>query len=123
MDVGNLKVSVWDLGGHEAVRRVWTDYYANVDAIIYVVDSADQERFEESKRVLNDLLSDPELERVPFAILGNKGDIKTSLKREQLIVALGLDLRTDNREIQLFSCSLVEHWGYTEAFKWLSDVL
>lgn len=35
---------VWDLGGQTSIRPYWRCYYANTDAIIYVVDSADRDR-------------------------------------------------------------------------------
>lgn len=52
--------------------QVWKDYYAKVDAIVYLVDAADRERFPESMRELNGLLSDDGLSTVPFLVLGNK---------------------------------------------------
>lgn len=62
--------------------QVWKDYYAKVDAIVYLVDAADRERFPESMRELNGLLSDDGLSTVPFLVLGNKvgggGDVDTA---------------------------------------------
>ena len=34
-----LKFQVWDLGGQASIRPYWRCYYANTDAVIYVVDS------------------------------------------------------------------------------------
>ena len=42
----NLRFQVWDLGGQTSIRPYWRCYYQNTNAVIYVVDSADQVRGE-----------------------------------------------------------------------------
>ena len=49
-------VPVWDLGGQTSIRPYWRCYYANTDAIIYVVDSADRDRLAISKSELVSML-------------------------------------------------------------------
>lgn len=46
--------------------------------MVYLVDANDRERFHESKRELDGLLSDDSLATIPFLVLGNKIDIPTA---------------------------------------------
>ncbi len=57
---------------------------------MYLVDAADPERFPESARELNGLLSDDGLASVPFLILGNKIDLPYAASEDQLRHQLGL---------------------------------
>lgn len=49
----NIKFQVWDLGGQTSIRPYWRCYFANTDAIIYVVDSADHDRLATSGEEVN----------------------------------------------------------------------
>ena len=40
----NISFTVWDVGGQQSIRQLWKHYYANTDAIIYVIDSNDNKR-------------------------------------------------------------------------------
>jgi hypothetical protein len=89
-----------------------------VDAIVFLVDAVDRERFPESKKELDSLLSDEGLATVPFLILGNKIDIPSAASEDELRMHLGLsnyttgkgkiDLKDSNiRPIEIFMCSVV----------------
>ncbi|KAL4572170.1 hypothetical protein LXL04_018939 [Taraxacum kok-saghyz] len=129
LSIGKIKFKAFDLGGHQIARRVWKDYYAKVDAVVYLVDAYDKERFAESKKELDALLSDENLSAVPFLILGNKIDIPYAASEDELRYHLGLTGVTTGkgkvnlqdssvRPLEVFMCSIVRKMGYGDGFKW-----
>lgn len=108
--------------------------FDQVDAIVYLVDATDRERFAESKKELDGLLSDDSLSHVPFLVLGNKIDIPSAASDDELRYALGLTSYTTGkgktmvgestlRPIEVFMCSIVRKMGYGEGIKWLSQYI
>merc|ERR1719262_707918 len=88
--IKNIRFRTYDLGGHETARRIWKDYFATVDGIIFLVDAADRTRFNESREELQGLLEEQSLANVPFVVLGNKIDIPVAASEDELRNALGL---------------------------------
>ena len=52
MQIKGRKVLFWDLGGQTGLRAIWEKYYAEAHGLVYVVDAAEPERFDESRGVL-----------------------------------------------------------------------
>ncbi|PRQ39379.1 putative small GTPase superfamily, ARF/SAR type, P-loop containing nucleoside triphosphate hydrolase [Rosa chinensis] len=57
LTIGNVNFTPVDLGGDDMARRVWKAYYAIVDGVLYMADANATERFEESVKELEALLS------------------------------------------------------------------
>merc|ERR1711972_193980 len=135
--IQGIRFRTFDLGGHETARRIWKDYLANVDGIVFLVDAADRTRFNEACEEHKNLLEEPSLAQVPLAVLGNKIDIPVAASEDELRHNLGLyQLRHHDglyhvtagkdvmkgdphvRPLELFMVSVVKRMGYTEAFEW-----
>ncbi|VDO25414.1 unnamed protein product [Onchocerca flexuosa] len=54
----NISFTVWDVGGQDKIRPLWRHYFQNTQGLIFVVDSNDRERIEESRAELHKMLSE-----------------------------------------------------------------
>eukprot|EP01122_Echinamoeba_exundans_P003239 TRINITY_DN13369_c0_g1_i1.p1 TRINITY_DN13369_c0_g1~~TRINITY_DN13369_c0_g1_i1.p1 ORF type:complete len:189 (+),score=46.99 TRINITY_DN13369_c0_g1_i1:43-609(+) len=130
LTMGSIKFRTYDLGGHLQARKVWKEYFPEVNAVVYLIDSSDPTRFAESKVELDALLETDELRNVPFLILGNKIDLPTAVSEGELRQALGLMQTTGKgavskevRPIEVFMCTIANRMGYKEGFQWLSQYI
>uniref|UniRef100_A0A673KTV6 ADP ribosylation factor like GTPase 3, like 1 n=1 Tax=Sinocyclocheilus rhinocerous TaxID=307959 RepID=A0A673KTV6_9TELE len=127
----SMKLNVWDIGGQRKIRPFWKKYLENTDLLIYVIDSADKKRFEETGLELSELIDEENLKGVPLLIFANKQDLATASPASE--IAEGLNLHTyRDREWQIQACSAVSGEGHqpgsldkkrTEFFHWLLDYL
>ena len=71
--IGHLKLRAVDMGGHELARRLWQQYSPEADAVVFIIDAVDIERFREAALELHKLIASNALPpQAPILILGNK---------------------------------------------------
>jgi small GTP-binding protein len=68
-------LSIWDSPGQSSFRERWLLGLQDSNIIIYMIDVANQLRFEESKREFWKIINQNEFLNVPLLILGNKIDL------------------------------------------------
>lgn len=51
IDIYGVRLNFWDLGGQSELQSLWDKYYQESHGVIYVIDSNDRSRMDESKAV------------------------------------------------------------------------
>ena len=73
---------------------MWERYCRGVQAIVYVVDSADHDSLDSGRQELHELLQKPSLASTPLLVLGNKNDLPGALSTTEIIERLDLRVRS-----------------------------
>ena len=116
----DFKLNVWDIGGQKSIRPYWRNYFDHTDALIYVIDSADQNRMEETGIELGQLLSEEKLDGVPLMVLANKQDLLNALTVEEISEGLNLPSIRD-RPWNIQPCSAKNGDGLQEGMEWIVE--
>lgn len=120
LKIGDSQITLWDLGGQKALREFWSNYYSKVNAIIYVVDSADTDRIDEAGFELKSLLDQNELSNVPILVFANKQDLIHAAEPDFIMEKLHLQNIRD-RKWMIMACSAISKEGLEEGFDWIVD--
>lgn len=133
LTIGSVNMNAFDLGGHEAMRKIWREYFPKIDAIVYLIDAADPSRFQESKAEFDRIINTSEIGKIPILVLGNKIDKMGAVSEDELRLALGLAQQTafgvqkvdtvNEKPVEVFMCAVVKKTGFTEGFKWVTKYI
>lgn len=141
IDLQDLYLRIWDVGGQHSLRGLWQSYYRSAHAVVFVIDSTDvgdgdierlsqtaseddTGRLAECKLVLEDVLQNQDTEGVPVLVLANKQDredcvevvrIKEGFVRKVFEGEKGQNVR-DSRVLPL---SALKGIGVKEAVEWI----
>merc|ERR1712112_728021 len=85
-----FKLNVWDIGGQKTIRPYWSNYFESTDALVFVIDSSDRRRLEESGAELNELLQEDRLGGIPLLVMANKQDLLHAKPAPEISEALSL---------------------------------
>lgn len=114
-DIASLKhasgytLNLWDVGGQQTIRAYWRNYFEATDAIVWVVDSADEARMPDCRRELETVLQEERLAGATLLVLANKQDLAGALTPDAIATLLGLnDAVGRKRHWQVFPCSAIK---------------
>nr|XP_008536475.1 PREDICTED: ADP-ribosylation factor-like protein 13B isoform X1 [Equus przewalskii] len=110
---GKFEVTIFDLGGGKKIRGIWKNYYAESYGVIFVVDSSDEQRMEETKETMSEVLRHPRISGKPILVLANKQDKEGALGEADVIECLSLEQLVNEHKClcQIEPCSAVLGYG------------
>ncbi|XP_055084527.1 ADP-ribosylation factor-like protein 13B [Periophthalmus magnuspinnatus] len=110
---GKFEVTIFDLGGGKRIRGIWKNYYSESHGVVFVVDSTDVQRIQETRETMAEVLQHPRISGKPVLVLANKQDKEGALAEADIIENLSLEkLVNENKCLcQIEPCSAVLGYG------------
>lgn len=122
INLPKLQLDIYDLGGQEEFRPMWSDYNEQSDGIVYVIDSADHDRFEISKEIFYDIIDTQINQNIPVLILLHKCDLPNGLSIRAFVDKFGLSNPDLEIKWAVFETSAKTGKGLIDSFQWLVNV-
>ena len=117
----NLELLIFDVGGQ--ARSLWSYYFDNLDALVFVVDSTDKARLkivrEEMMRISEALKG----HKYVMLLYMNKQDLDTKIEFSELIDSCGVNELKYPIDVIVQKCSALKGDGLIDGIEKLSDYL
>jgi len=122
IDVNGVRLNFWDLGGQEELQSLWDKYYSECHAVIYVVDSGDRERVEESKAAFDRMIKNENVKGIPLLVAANKQDLADCMGVREVKHLFENNVEELNsRELMTLATSGLTGVGVEEGIEWVAD--
>lgn len=129
LNVGRIETSgvilnFWDLGGQRELQLLWDKYFLEAHALIWVVDSSDKARLDESVEAFTKIIKNELLKNLPLLFVINKQDIQTAMRPTEIINAYksSLELIGERRFLSMPTSALKGN-GINESISWVAEQL
>jgi len=119
LELRNVKMTLWDVGGQHKLRPLWKHYYLNTQAVIFVLDAYNRDRLQESRSELVRLLSEKELKDAAILILANKQDVSGCATIEEITDSFSLYKLCCGRSWHIQACDAKSGMGLQDGLDWL----
>ncbi|XP_078058689.1 ADP-ribosylation factor-like protein 14 [Mustelus asterias] len=113
----SFALTVWDVGGQYKMRQFWPYYFQDTDGLVFVVDSADKDRMEDSKREFERMLKNECLKGIPVVVMANKQDLTDAMSAEEITKRLHMKKCCSDRDWYVQPCCAKTGEGLNAATK------
>ncbi|XP_027108001.1 ADP-ribosylation factor 1-like [Coffea arabica] len=119
LEYKNMSFTFWDIGGQNNRLPLPRYYFQNIEAVILVVDSNDQDRVVDAREYLQKLLSQDELKDALLLVFANKQDLPNALTAAEIADKLGLHSLLHRRNCFIQSTCAISGEGLYEGLDWI----
>eukprot|EP00929_Paragymnodinium_shiwhaense_P065813 TRINITY_DN32971_c0_g1_i1.p1 TRINITY_DN32971_c0_g1~~TRINITY_DN32971_c0_g1_i1.p1 ORF type:complete len:202 (-),score=56.29 TRINITY_DN32971_c0_g1_i1:406-1011(-) len=126
VDYKNLRMTVWDLGGQEKMRRnLWKQFYMGTQGVIFVIDSSDVDRLEDACEELQQMLRAEELRQAVVLVYANKQDLPHAVPASELTERLRRQYAEtfSRRQWLVQPTCAISGQGVLEGLDWLAGAM
>ncbi|NXQ20156.1 ARL14 protein, partial [Peucedramus taeniatus] len=113
----DFTLTFWDVGGQKKMRELWSNFLEDAGGLLYVVDSSDKRRLEESRREFELILKNESMKNVPVVVLANKQDLPGALNAEEITRKLKMKKYCSDRNWYVQPCCAITGEGLAEALQ------
>jgi len=118
----NLAFTVFDMSGAGRYRNLWEKYYADAQAVVFVIDCSDKLRMCVVREEMQALLEHPEMAGKPILFFANKMDISGVMTPVEVGEILQLDAVKD-RPWTITASNGRTGEGLSDGVAWLAEHL
>ncbi|NXY15802.1 ARL14 protein, partial [Atrichornis clamosus] len=116
----DFTLTFWDVGGQEKMRQLWGNFLDDTEGLLYVVDSSDKRRLEESRKEFELLLKNESMKYLPVVVLANKQDLPGALNAEEITRRFKMKKNCSDRDWYVQPCCAITGQGLAEALQRVS---
>ncbi|KAL7720766.1 ADP-ribosylation factor [Entamoeba marina] len=120
INLKNIQLALWDINLNHCLKPLWKYYYKNTDCIIFILDSSNQDGFNEEIELLSILLQDELLKDAILLIYSNKQDLPNALPTEIVVDGLNLNEIKNRKWFCQPSCTITGE-GLLEGMDWIYE--
>jgi small GTP-binding protein len=119
----NISMDIIDLGGQTNYRNIWEHFITNSDGLVYVIDSSDSTRLDETKDIFLKIITKNLPSEMPILLLLNKTDRPNTINRIHFKRLFSFGELCEKYICACFETSAKTGEGIHEAFDWFVKAL
>ncbi|CAI4222444.1 unnamed protein product [Auanema sp. JU1783] len=121
VELNNTCLNFWDLGGQEDLRSLWSTYYSEANAVIFVVDATRRDQFETVANVFKDVMASELIHDLPVLVAVNKSEVDGAAPAAEVRMFLQDDHHSG--DLAVIPVSAIEGTNVDRCVRWIVRTL